>query len=54
MGGTRLKIFIAPKNFCDFRQVHEKTFLKLAQYGKPPRREPIFADFDPLTGRFLN
>ena len=29
LGGTRLKFFIAPKNFCGFRPVHEKTRLKL-------------------------
>ena len=32
MGGTRLKIFIAPKNFCDLRPKHEKTRLKLAHF----------------------
>ena len=32
MGGTHLKIFNAPKNFCDFHPVHEKTRLKLAHF----------------------
>ena len=30
--GNRLKIFIAPKNFYDFRPVHEKNRLKLAHF----------------------
>ena len=31
--GTRLKIiFTAPKHFCDFHHVHEKTLLKLAHF----------------------
>ena len=32
MGGTRLKIFMSPKNFCGFRPIHEKTRLKLAHF----------------------
>ena len=31
--GTRLKIFKAPKNFYDFRPVHEKTRLSLLMFS---------------------
>ena len=32
LGAIRLKIFTAPKNFCDVRPVHEKNRLKLAHF----------------------
>ena len=47
--GTRLKIFIAPKNFCGFRLVNEKTRLKLAHFLR--RGGQQVHDYNKLPGK---
>ena len=41
LGGTRLEIFNAPKNFCDFRPEHEKTRLKLPHFLSGERGQRV-------------